>query len=129
MPRSAASATAARRRCVFPTPVAPQIRKPGAPSRPSTKRSSATRSSPFLPGRKFARRWGSGGASSKISCSKSAVEIGVDVLGAQMPQADQQRGARGQRNEHAGKAEHLAESEQREDDRQRVQADAISDEQ
>src|SRR5690348_4380419 len=127
MPRSAASATAARRRWVLPVAAAPQIRKPGAPSSPPAKRSSAATSSRFPPGKKFEKRGGSGGASSKVSCSKSAVQVGGDVCGAQVPQPHQQRRADREGEEHARETEELSEGEQREDHRKGMQADAIAD--
>ena len=78
------------------------------------------------PGRKFDSRGGSGSASSKISCSKSAVQIGRDVLGPQVPQAHQQRRAHGEGHEHAGETEQLSKREQGEDHGERMQSDARS---
>src|SRR6185503_13634051 len=155
MPCCCADSIAASSRCVFPAPAAPQSSKPVSPTSPAMNRGSKATSSAFRPERKFDRRGGSAGASSKISCSivgffalvasvnegtvrsRTApysgrpttlpVECRLVVRFAQMTQGDQQHRARRQGEQHAGKAEHLAESQQRENDGHRMQSDPVAD--
>src|SRR6185312_1436798 len=55
------------------------------------------------------------------------VQRGVVVGLAQMTQRNQQNRARRQREQHAGEAEYLAESQQRKNDRDRMQSDPVAD--
>src|SRR4051812_6084043 len=85
----------------------------------------------FAPAMKFSNvGWGGCEISSGSCCMLSAlVKRTCDVRGAQVAQAHEQRGACRQRKQHAEKAEHLAEGEQREYHRDRVQADPVADDQ
>jgi len=104
----------------LPAPQAPQTNNPVSLATPSAKRVSAAISSRLRPGRKFENRGGSGGASSKTSCSKSAIQVGRQVRRSQVAQADQQGGAHRQGEQYAGESEEFSEGEERENHRQRM---------
>src|SRR5216684_4322104 len=128
-PRSCAKPTAARARCVLPTPGPPQISIPVSLP-PVTNANKVSTSSALRPARKLAKLGGSGTASSKTSCSTndaSAIQRGVVILSPQVTQAYQQRRAHRQRQQDAGEPEELSEGKERENHHQRMQTDAIAD--
>src|SRR2546430_15389500 len=116
-PLSGAKPTAARARCVLPTPGPPQISIPVSLP-PVTNANNASPSSALRPARKLAKLGGSGTASSKTSCSMDdalAIQRRLVILRPQVKQAYQKRRAHRQRQQNAGESEQLSEGEQRED--------------
>src|ERR1700687_5159982 len=128
-PLSCAKPTAARARCVLPTPGPPQISIPVSRP-PVTNANNASTSSALRPARKLAKLGGSGTASSKTSCSTndaSAIQRRLVILGPQVTQAYQQCRAHRQRQQDPGEAKQLSEGKEREDHHQRMQTNAIAD--
>src|SRR6266446_8038106 len=128
-PLSCAKPTAACARCVLPTPGPPQISIPVSLP-PVTNANKVSTNSALRPARKLAKLGGAGTASSKTSCSTndaSAIQRGLVILRPQVTQAYQQRRAHRQRQQDAGESAEFAEGEQREDNHQRMQPDAIAD--
>src|SRR3954470_5816692 len=112
-----------------------------APCASALTRASA---SALLPARKLSKPGSGGGEISSGSCRMSLptrafsaclaricpsfpIQGTCDVSGAKMAQPHEHGGARRQREQHPEKPEHLAEGEQGEDHRDRMQADAVAD--